>query len=282
MRAYATRILRAAGWIERRLTEPIRVADVAAQAGYSAYHFHRIFTAVTGEPVMEYVRRRRLTEAARRLREGDRPILDLALEFGFDSQEAFTRAFKRAFSITPGAYRRNGRPINERAPLTRATLDHLLGGITMEPEYVELEPFRVIGMASWFTPETMKQIPELWDRFVKRMDAVEPSDPTVSYGICSGDPDGFFYMAGVPVSGLDSVPQDMVGKIVGGGRYARFVHSGPVSEIGKTMDYIWGTWLPRSGEEPDRERNDFERYDDRFDPATMSGEIEVYLPLKRS
>jgi AraC family transcriptional regulator len=84
------------------------------------------------------------------------------------------------------------------------------------------------------------------------------------------------------VAVLDSVPQDMVAKTVDGGRYARFIHCGPVSEIGKTMDYIWGTWLPRSGEEPDRERNDFERYDARFDPATMSGEIEIYLPLKEA
>ena len=93
-------------WIEQHLDEPLTLEQVAARAGLSPYHFSRLFTARMGRSVMAHVRGRRLVRGARRL--CDDPglkLVELALDCGFESQEAFTRAFKRVFGVSPGRFR---------------------------------------------------------------------------------------------------------------------------------------------------------------------------------
>ncbi len=102
-------INQAIDYIEHNLTHPLTVEVVAAAIGYSRFHFTRLFQATTGMAVVTYLRRRRLHEAACQLVVTKKPILDIALDYQFDSQEAFTRAFKRMFSVAPGRYRRRGR-----------------------------------------------------------------------------------------------------------------------------------------------------------------------------
>jgi len=106
---YIAPINRATGCIESRLGEPIAIEDVAAAAGYSRFHFDRLFLAVVGDTASRYIRKRRLSEAARQLVASNKRSLDIALGCQFQSQEAFTRAFRRTFGISPGAYRKRGR-----------------------------------------------------------------------------------------------------------------------------------------------------------------------------
>ncbi len=281
MKWYAARLLRALDWIEGHLDDDIAVADVAAEAGYSPYHFHRIFSAAIGEPLMRFVRRRRLTRAADELRRTDQAIMAVALTAGFDSQEAFTRAFKRAFDVTPGRHRAGEGPfLAGRHRITRDALDHLLEGTIMEPRFVELEAFAVVGMASWYTPERMPEIPELWGRFVPRSFTMKRIPDGKSYGLCfCSEGNGFFYMAGVPVASLDDMPHDMVGKTVPAGAYAVFTHKGHVGKLKLTLDDIWGKWLPKSDCQPRRDAPDFELYDERFNGQTLDGEIDIYIPV---
>lgn len=91
--------------IEVHLSEPLSLAAIATSTHYSKFHLHRQFTSEAGLTVSEYIQRRRLTEAARRLVFTNRPILDIALEMGFGSQQAFSAAFKRMFKKTPRQYR---------------------------------------------------------------------------------------------------------------------------------------------------------------------------------
>ena len=100
------KILKAIDFIEARLTAELTLAQIARTAGYSSYHFSRMFRALMGETVTCYIRRRRLTEAARRLIHRDDRLIDLAVTYGFESQAAFSRAFKRQFGYAPGAVRR--------------------------------------------------------------------------------------------------------------------------------------------------------------------------------
>ena len=104
--------------IEANLGETLNLPEVAEQAGYSVFHFGRIFQGITGETVMEYVRKRRLTEAGKALLHSNQRILDIALDWQYDSQEAFTRAFKRAYGVPPGTFRRR----KKLHPTTFATL----------------------------------------------------------------------------------------------------------------------------------------------------------------
>lgn len=94
------------GYIETHLEEEITLDALARQAGLSKYHFHRLFRREMGEPVQQYIRRRRMEQAAAQLAETGRPILEIALDCRYASQEAFSRAFQRMYTLTPGKYRR--------------------------------------------------------------------------------------------------------------------------------------------------------------------------------
>ncbi|MDD3164608.1 MAG: AraC family transcriptional regulator [Oscillospiraceae bacterium] len=103
---YYERIQQAVDYAEAHLSEPLRVKTLAQQAYLSVPSLYRLFFAVTGYSVQEYVRQRRLACAADTLRTGGATVLDTALEWGFSGAESFTRAFKRAFGVPPSVYRR--------------------------------------------------------------------------------------------------------------------------------------------------------------------------------
>lgn len=102
-------INRAIDYIEDNLTEAISLEGVSAVAGYSLFHFSRLFLELIGETPGDYIRKRRLSEAARELVNSRKSILDIALDYQFQSQEAFSRSFKRFFRASPGTYRKRRR-----------------------------------------------------------------------------------------------------------------------------------------------------------------------------
>ena len=110
---YLRRLKAAIDYIESNLdADDLTVSNVASQVGYSAFHFHRVFSGATGESVTEYIRKRRLAEAGAKLvGAGELSIGQIATEAGFESQEAFTRAFKKMYSVTPRAYRKGERAV---------------------------------------------------------------------------------------------------------------------------------------------------------------------------
>ena len=106
---YISSINEAIDYIEANLVESIDIEAVAAAAGYSRFHFDRLFLALVGETPTRYIRKRRLTEAARALVVTKKRILAIALDHQFQSQAAFARAFRKLFGLSPGAYRKRGR-----------------------------------------------------------------------------------------------------------------------------------------------------------------------------
>lgn len=94
-------------WIEKNLEQPLSIDHVADKSGYSKWHLQRMFKKVTGQILGTYIRNRRLTHAAVALKLTSKPILDIAMQYRFDSQQTFTRSFKKQFSDTPATYRRN-------------------------------------------------------------------------------------------------------------------------------------------------------------------------------
>ncbi|AIQ38928.1 AraC family transcriptional regulator [Paenibacillus sp. FSL R7-0297] len=98
-------VRRSLNYIERNLTEAITLKEISVHSKFSSHHFYRIFYAAVGKTVADYVRRRRLAKAAAELIYTNKRILDIAVEYHFHSQEAFSRAFKKVYRITPGQYR---------------------------------------------------------------------------------------------------------------------------------------------------------------------------------
>jgi AraC-like DNA-binding protein len=111
-------INRAINYIEGNLTEAISLEEVSAAAGYSLFHFSRLFLDLIGETPGDYIRKRRLSEAARELVNSRKRILDIALDYQFQSQEAFSRSFKRLFRASPGTYRKRRRLTKTFARIT--------------------------------------------------------------------------------------------------------------------------------------------------------------------
>lgn len=99
------RIQNSIDYIEIHLCDDIKLAEIARQSYFSEFHFNRLFKKATGTSVMEYVRERRLSEAATELTEANEKITDIALKYQFSSEESFSRAFKKRYGTSPRYYR---------------------------------------------------------------------------------------------------------------------------------------------------------------------------------
>lgn len=160
---------RARRHVDAHLFDPLTLSDLARAARLSAYHFSRSFAARFGMSPMAYVRARRLVEAASRLASDAAPsLIDLAFDCGFDSQEGFTRAFKRAFGMPPGRYRR----ADARNPLEALTDDpatQVRISITQSSAPVRKPPLRIAGCGGLFTEQNKAGIPRLWEKLGPRL-----------------------------------------------------------------------------------------------------------------
>jgi len=177
---------RAVAYIEANLNHRLTLEDVAGQVGYSPHHFLRPFLAVTGETPGAYIRNRRLAEAARLLAEREDRILDIALEYQYQSQAALTRSFKRATGVTPGQYRRARRVLepDDQPRLARPTSGVILGGVDMDPRFEERGKMMVIGMI-YYGENKNNEIAGLWQRFNPRCPAIpNVKDGSGAYGVC--------------------------------------------------------------------------------------------------
>ena len=216
-------------------------------------------------------------------------MIELAFDCQYDSQEAFTRAFKRAFGMTPGAFR--DRPqlvhLGRRRRIDAATLHHLTEVLSMEPEIREIESFVVVGVRKRFDEETKHGIPALWQRFVPRIPEIASRRPGVTFGVCANvnaETGSFDYIAGVAVHSVDRLPEGLVAETVPRQTYAVFTHhvqsTSLHQELQPTMRWIWGTWLPSAPYEyvpgPD-----FERYPPDFDAENGKGFLEICIPVRR-
>jgi AraC family transcriptional regulator len=283
------RMLRGLQYIEENLAEPIQLADVASAAGYSLFHCCRLFQALTGGTVMSYVRKRRLTKAAEAIMAGDNiRLIELALECGFESQAAFTRAFRAQFGITPGALRRSDRTWLPRLypKLTEASLAYLTEIITMQPTFIEHDDIHIAGLKDRVGDGGEQDGTPIWRRFRSRMDDIESRVGDHSFGVVElvdKEKGQIDYWASIEVAKETEVPEDLETRTLSGGRFAVFEHTLTSPDIGaelrQAFHYIYDSWLPSSGEQL-RAYFDLEHYDDRFDPKTLSGTLEIWVPVK--
>lgn len=264
--------------VESRFSSGISLDEIASVSGVSRFHLCRVFGNATGRSVMRYVRERRLTEAARRLAGGAPDILSVALDWGYGSHEAFTRAFREQFGVTPEELResRDLSTLKLVEPLVMNTFPV----VTLdEPRYVAGKAMLVAGLSSHFNYEDINGIPALWQRLVAHWGHIPERVGTVSYGVChAADDNGVDYLAGVEVKSFSDLPAEFSRLRIPEQQYAVFTHRGHVAAIKGTFHAIWNDWLPQSGRKP-AESPTFERYDERFDPQTGNGTVEIWIPL---
>jgi len=269
-------------YIESHLADPLTLEQIAVIGGVSRFHMVRAFAAATGLSVMRYVRTRRLSEAARALAGGAPDILHLALDADYGSHEAFTRAFRDHFGVTPEAVRSSTRLDNLRLQepivMDSTVIDNL-----QAPRFETGKAMLVAGVGERCTHENGGAgIPNQWQRFHQKVGSIPDRVGQVAYGVCcNGDDSGNFdYIAGVEVSDFSDLPREFSRVRIPEQRYAVFTHRDHISSIRRTVNTIWNHWLPASGLNA-ADAPSFERYDENFDPLTGNGGLEIWVPVKQ-
>jgi AraC family transcriptional regulator len=267
-------------YIESHLAGPLTLDEIAAIGGVSRFHMVRAFAAATGYSFMRYVRARRLSKAARELAAGAPDILSLALDADYSSHEAFTRAFRDHFGVTPEAVRAatclGHLKLQEPIIMGSTLLDNLKA-----PRFETGKPLLVAGIGERYNCEGAAAIPGQWQRFHQSVDSIPARVGKVAYGVCcNGDDSGNFdYIAGVEVADFSDLPRDFAHVRIPAQKYAVFTHAEHISTIRRTVNTIWNHWLPASGMRA-ADAPSFERYDETFDPSTGNGGLEIWIPVR--
>ncbi len=283
---YRQQIQKALNYIEDHLKQSFTLDELADVANYSAWHFHRVFYAVTGLTVGEYVRGRRMTEASKELVFTSKSIKAVASEYQFDSQESFTRAFKVYSGLTPGNMRKLMTPITRCKPLK---LIHKTKGAKMlSPRIVKKAAFKAVGISCMSTMQN-NVIPQLWGEFSKVCANIPNSaNPGTALGICSS-PEGteinentpFKYLACMEVSSFDDIPEGMESRELPEAEYAVFEHHGALDTLDKTYEAIYQGWFSK-GEYKQGGNYDFELYDHRFKFGESDSILEIWVPVQKA
>ena len=258
-------------YIEGHLDDALTLDKIAGIGGVSRFHMVRAFAEVTGLSVMRYVRARRLSEP---------DILNLALEADYGSHEAFTRAFRDHFGVTPEAVRQAA-CVDQLRLQEPIMMDSTRTENLQAPRFETGKAMLVAGVGERYNHGNggAAGIPGQWQRYHQKAGAIPDRVGKIAYGVCcNGDDSGNFdYIAGVEVSDFSDLPREFSRVRIPAQRYAVFTHSEHISTIRRTVGTIWNEWLPGSklcvADAPNF-------YDEKFDPATGNGGLEIWVPVK--
>ena len=295
---YAQLIQRSIDYIDDHITEKISVEKLASIAGFSTYHFYRVFHSFMSMPVMEYVTRRKLHYALYELNRGKK-VIDIAQDYGFETHAGFTKAFKKCFGYPPKLYRLHT-PVNlpQKVDVKKMN-DNKTGGVIMHPKLVNRDAFKVVGYKFDTTLRNnahTRDIPSFWfecgvegNNYETRLYESQQPPRHGEYGICVNtnmETDEFSYIFGVEVKSFEKATEEMYELEVPAATYAVFTTPAVedadfVDSIQGTWKYILEEWFPSSGYEIDDDKVDFEFYDERCHPweyEKMS--MEIHVPVK--
>ncbi|MCC4317676.1 AraC family transcriptional regulator [Streptomyces malaysiensis] len=275
--------------IESRLDQRIEVADLARIAVTSEYHFRRLFSALAGISLSEYIRRRRLTVAGAEVLAGERTLLEIAVRYGYGSGEAFARAFRAMHGVGPGEARRAGAAVNSQPRMSfRLVVE---GSSSMRYRVVEKERFHVVGrkvrvplVHEGVNPRIAEFIRSIDEETMRRIAALSDQEPEGILGVSDNlDPSRaegteLDYYHGV-VTGA-AAPEGLDGLAVPAGAWAVFENSGPFP---RALQYLWRDvftqWFPSN---PYQSRPGPEILCTRLSQDAARADAELWIPVERT
>lgn len=250
--AYTQRFNAVLTYIEANLEGDLSVKALSQVANFSAFHFHRQFTAFVGVPVSRYVQLMRLRRAAHCLASTrGYSVLEAAFGAGFESPEAFSRAFRRAFGMAPSAFRKQP---SWQVWSSVFTIPHFSRNIIMHVRIVEFHPVRVAALEHCGAPGLVSESVRKFSEW-RRQSGQSPVQSSRSFGIPFGNPDTTppeafrFALCGEINEAVAANEFGVTERVIPGGRCVVVRHVGSTDHIGETIYPIYRDWLPTSGEE---------------------------------
>ena len=267
-------------YIESHLSGDLSLDAIADVVGVSRFHLSRAFGLTTGVALASYVRGRRLSEAARTLAAGAPDILTVALDTGYGSHEAFTRAFRQQFGLSPDELRERGHlgglDLQEAITMSQTTSTPAV----TPSRTVQSDALLIFGLGQRHH-RTNAGIPSQWDRFMPYIGHIDGQVGSVTYGVIhnADDTGSVDYICGVQVREFPDHPAEFTRLRISPQTYAVFEHRDHVSAVNATWQAIWNHALSDAGYKA-TDGPAFERYDERFDPRTGLGGLEIWVPIK--
>ncbi|SED17156.1 AraC family transcriptional regulator [Streptomyces melanosporofaciens] len=275
--------------IESHLDQRIETAELARIAVTSEYHFRRLFSALAGIPLSEYIRRRRLTIAGAEVLAGERTLLEIAVRYGYGSGEAFARAFRAMHGVGPGDARRAGAVLRSQPRMSfRLVVE---GSSSMRYRVVEKERFHVVGkkvrvplVHEGVNPRIAEFIRGIDQETIGRITALSDQQPEGILGVSDNlDPSRAegteldYYHA--VVTGA-AAPEDLDELVVPAGTWAVFESSGPFP---RALQHLWRDvftqWFPSN---PYRSRPGPEMLRTRLSQDAAQADAELWIPVERT
>lgn len=272
-------------YIEAHIEEEITLNDIANQVHVSPFYFHRGFGMLCGYSLNEYIRNRRLSLAGGELISSDITVMELAIKYGYESPDSFTRAFSRFHGISPSAVRKGNAAVKSFAPL-KLTIS-LKGGYLMEYKILKKESFTVLAAAKEFSYENAKrEIPEFWQEHY-----ASGKGETVCgmFGI-NIDPqmgnERFEYLIADIYHPSVEVPEGFVVKTIPAFTWAVFPCRGALPDALQDVNVkIFSEWLPALKEYEFAAGYCVEMYDspDKYPKGTADENYytEIWIPVKK-
>lgn len=244
-------------YIEENLDKEILIDDLSKIVYTSKFHFQRLFKAIVGLPVITYIRKRKLSKSLNLIKNSKMNLLEIALEFGFNSQEAFTRAFKNQFKITPGNFRKSDIELDEfKIPdLLKIKMFSLNVGFLIDYKILELKEKILVGLETeMYIDYEFKVLEKFWMKIIQKIDNSDLKvNKKINYSIIS---DGYIdnsykYFGGYEIDKFVDISNDFSQKEIRVQKYAMFIHKaktfdGETYNLDKTIDLIYRVWIPKS------------------------------------
>lgn len=281
-------IQKAINYIEEHLHETITMEQIAQEVNASVFHFQRTFSILTDMSIADYIRRRRLTLAAQELINTDSKVIDIAYKYGYDSPEAFTKAFRKQHNVTPSEVRKQQGPLQSYNRLIIQVT--LKGAEPMKYNIVEKEKFQVVGVKRTYncqTGENLQGIPQFWNELNgqgmdEQLFTLNNGQIKGVLGVCVPDEnykDNHLIDYWIATDHVGEVPENMLAMEVPASKWVVFEVRGPMPDaMQNAWKKIFSEWFPSNPYEP-AGTAELEVYTDE-DPTSENLYSEIWIPIK--
>lgn len=247
-------------FVENNLNNTISLDDISTQTGVSKYYLHRMFKSLTGESIIDYFQSRKLTESIKELANTNKRIIDIAMDYGFDYEQSYIRAFRKRFGCTPLKVRSEQISLNITEKININDILCIDNSITYRPSFVFRQKFYLAGERHQLLSKSGDKTANKFgcDFFYNSRQSIQNSvNPHVYFGYTdwSSSNEGFvYYIPSIQVNDLESIPEGMTGITVPANKYVVFKFVGffrpdhiSGRHVGRLLVQLYSKWIFSSG-----------------------------------